>query len=247
MTKKTILRPAAAMIELIFAIVVIGITLMQAPTLIAQANKSATVAYLQESIAIAASHTSQLLTYAWDEQNTDLYNMNILGVAGGDSKLDPKGAGAVRGATGAPSPLADFRVRRFNPVDAPMATAALGLDGVEIVGKEDDIDDFNGETTTLTLENNHSTNLTQDGGYIDTNITIATAINYSADTANYENGTSFIINNISDADANTTTNIKYVTTTLTTNSTAEELNKRIILKAFICNIGSARLESRTGI
>ena len=234
------------MIELIFAIVVIGITLMQAPTLIAQANKSATVAYMQESIAIAATHTSQLLTYAWDENNTDQYNMNILNVsATGDSALNPDTTlGVVRASDGIPSPLASSRVRTFHPVDFPTA-AALGLDGTEASGTEDDVDDFHNTTTTLQLS--ATANATNDGEYIDKNISIQTLVNYSADTANYDNNESFTINSINGADANGTTNIKYVTTTLTTTSTAEELSKKIILKAFMCNIGSARLESRSGI
>ena len=235
-----------AMIELIFAIVVIGITLMQAPTLIAQANKSATVAYIQESIAIAATHTSQLLTYAWDESNTDQYNMNILNVsATGDSELLPDTTfGVVRTSNGIPSPLASSRVRIFHPVDAP-AASALGLDGTEVSGTEDDVDDFNNTTTTLQIS--ATANDTNDGEYIDKNINIQTLVNYSADTANYNNSTSFVITSINNTDAGGTTNIKYVTTILTTTNTAEELSKSIVLRAFMCNIGSARLESRSGI
>ena len=234
------------MVELIFAIVVIGITLMQAPTLIAQAGKSATVAYMQESIAIAATHTNQLLSYAWDEQNTDQYHMNILNVsATGDSELNPDTTlRVVRASGGAASAFASSRVRLFHPVDLPAASAALGLDTNESAGTEDDVDDFDGATTTLQV---HTANNTNDGEYIDKNISIATAINYSSDAANYDNNASFTINSISNTAAGGSTNIKYVTTTLTTTSTAEELSKSIVLRGFMCNIGSARLESRSGI
>ena len=230
------------MIELIFAIVVIGITLMQAPTLIAQANKSATVGYMQESIAIAAAHTSQLLTYAWDEQNTDQYNMNMLSVTAGDAALNPVGAG--RAASGTLSAFASSRVRRFNPVDFPMASVGLNLDTNESVGSEDDLDDFNNASRSLHIS---VSNPTADGEYIDKDVSILTTINYSVDTAPYNNSSWFRINSISTPAPGGTTNIKYVTTTLTTTNAAEELSKNIVLRAFMCNIGSANLLSISGI
>ena len=55
-------RKAIAMIELIFAIVVIAIVLMSAPTLINQSIKSSFVGFQQESINTVATHLNLILT-----------------------------------------------------------------------------------------------------------------------------------------------------------------------------------------
>ncbi|HID37394.1 MAG TPA: hypothetical protein EYP39_08505 [Ghiorsea sp.] len=59
------------MIELIFAIVIMGIVLMSAPLLISQAEKGAIVGVQQEAISAAASNIGMILTRHWDEQDTD--------------------------------------------------------------------------------------------------------------------------------------------------------------------------------
>jgi hypothetical protein len=68
---KTTLRPAIAMVELIFAIVIMGIVLMSAPMLISTASKSGYVAIQQEAINEAASQVNMIMGYHWDENNTN--------------------------------------------------------------------------------------------------------------------------------------------------------------------------------
>jgi hypothetical protein len=63
------LRPAIAMIELIFAIVIIGIVLMSAPTLIGVANQSTSTASSQESITEVSSLIKLITTRYWDEND----------------------------------------------------------------------------------------------------------------------------------------------------------------------------------
>ncbi|HID94385.1 MAG TPA: hypothetical protein EYP60_09880 [bacterium (Candidatus Stahlbacteria)] len=59
------------MIELIFAIVIMGITLMSIPMVVNQASQSTNTTLQQEAIAAAASDMSLILSRAWDESNTD--------------------------------------------------------------------------------------------------------------------------------------------------------------------------------
>jgi len=59
-----------AMIELIFAIVIIGVTLMSAPMLINQSIDSSNIAMQQEAITATASHNGVILTKYWDEAST---------------------------------------------------------------------------------------------------------------------------------------------------------------------------------
>jgi len=72
--KKVPLRPAIAMIELIFAIVIIGITLLSAPMIISQSVQSINTNLKQEAIAAAASQISLILTYPWDEKSAYIKN-----------------------------------------------------------------------------------------------------------------------------------------------------------------------------
>jgi len=64
-------RKGIAMIELIFAIVVIGIVLMSVPNLVWTAGKSGYVGIQQEAINEAASHLNMIWSYPWDERDTD--------------------------------------------------------------------------------------------------------------------------------------------------------------------------------
>ena len=240
----TALRPAIAMIELIFAIVVIGITLLSIPPLLSTATKSSIVSFQQESIAIAASHTNALMTYAWDEQNTADYNPNaILNVTNGDSELAQVDGTTRRGPTlGLSFPANRLRAYSDNNVtDALDATILLGRDGNgTVTDLDDDIDDF--VRNDLGLISDTTANAANQGEYMDKEITISTAVSYGDDISNYANpsGIFSFSQPFSRAAvaANTSTNIKLISGTLTT--TEVSLNdKQITLRAFMCNIGAA--------
>jgi len=82
------MRPAIAMIELIFALVVMGITLLSAPLILSMTTKSAATAISQESIAATASNISLILTHAWDEMDSnDTTGYGILDTTNGDAEL----------------------------------------------------------------------------------------------------------------------------------------------------------------
>ncbi len=229
------LRVGIAMIELIFAIVIIGITLLSVPMLLTVVGKSNIVSFQQEAIAIAASHTNALMTYAWDEQNTDtlaLYVQNTLH-ANGSALLTEAGRPAFSYPDG----------RRRNFATGGNATLPIGNDtNLTLVDTLDDVDDFNGLNTGLIIAVSGGTpSATNEGEYIDANISINTGVRYVDDTASFDSGTGIFAfsDPLASAAMTTTTNIKLISTQLTSVSTSPELNdKQINLSAFMCNIGT---------
>ncbi len=252
--KKTEMRTAIAMIELIFAIVVMAIVLMSAPMLISTATKSGYVALQQESIAAASSEIGMILTRHWDERNTDQNLSGPILRAAGNSDLnestnaagDPTGRRAGTPASSERSFLTSVGGAGGGRLDAT-PSASLGDDS----GDRDDLDDFDGNTTRLQqylLENT----TTAVGDYIDQNISIQTTVSYIDDnpdigSSSYAGSASTLtLNDPFNRGSGTgdTSNIKLVTVTLTTNNTAVELNKTIVLQAFSCNIGTYNLNTK---
>jgi len=229
-------RPAIAMIELIFALVIMGIVMMSAPNLISQASNSSYVALQQESVSIVASHLNALLTYAWDEQNTQSqvnYTNTILKVS---NSADTELNSISRVIPG---------VRKFNVSDInATATATLGRDNnLTSNESDDDIDDFIDVNQTLTLATGVAGNIDA-GDYVDQDVLLKTDVNYMDDETNYGAATGVIVFNAPKGFKNYTTNIKYVTATLTSLSQSDILNtKKITLHAFMCNIGGAQPQS----
>lgn len=236
---KNPLRPAIAMIELIFAIVIMGIILMSAPMLISTAAKSGYVAIQQEAINEASSRVNMIMGYHWDENSADetmldpiLQTASPVGDLAESTYIDGNGTGRRIG-----TPLESYR--SFLRPDGSRLTAtaagALGSDGID-----NDMDDFIGIIGLNLAGTGTGTN------YVETNVNIETEVFYIADTANYNPA-----GNTINFDANfaqesaTTTNIKRITTTLTSDAASpDELDKTIILHAFSCNIGGYKLEER---
>ena len=227
------LRPAIAMIELIFAIVIMGIVMMSAPLLISTATKSTYVSLLQEGINEAASRVNMIMGYSWDENNTqDSYIFPILHVSSGDAALDVNGNTARRIGT----PMTSQRTFILSDANSSNLNAStLGNDG----GDTDDIDDFIGDTSLTQIEA-----ATVD--YVEkTTVNINTAVTYVSDSVTGGYSQSTITYTPFTATAGTT-NIKSITVTLTSTDTAnaDVLKKEIILRAFSCNIGGYELEEK---
>ena len=243
----TRLRPAIAMIELIFAIVVMGIAMLSVPLMLDTASKSSNVAFQQESIAIIASHTNSMMTYAWDEQNTQDYSpKSILNVSQGDAELDANRS----------MPLVNRKLKiGANATNNSTFGEGIELDIIAGVPStetlNDDIDDFDGSDTNLTIAQ-EGKQISTLGDYLDISIKMDTDVTYLDDTAGtYEkcngiakSGNCSFSKNNSEWTAVTagTTNIKLITTTLTSSNVA---GKQIILRSFMCNIGAA--QPNTGI
>ena len=160
-----------------------------------------------------------ILTYAWDENSPspDTNRSYILDVTNGDNELDRNGASRFR--------RADFgqKASRKFFQNATYATTTLGPEG----GDEDDIDDFDGKVEHITKE----------AGDILLDMNLTTKVNYISDSANYSSST--IAFTIPTASAAASTNIKLIEVNAT--STDGDL---VVLRAFSCNVGEPRLESK---
>lgn len=233
MLKTKVLRPAIAMLELIFAIVIMGIILMSAPQLISTAAKSGYVAIQQEAINEAASKVNMIMGYQWDESNTNENYIPPILITGGDSELNEVNITAVPTGRRLGTPPESYRA--FVRSDGlRFSASALGSDA----GDEDDIDDFSGTVTHLMLV----PEATLEANYIETTtIDINSTVSYSDDTTNYSQST--IAYDPFTASGGTT-NIKSITVTVTSTSGEEELEKEITLRGFSCNIGGYKLEEK---
>jgi hypothetical protein len=244
----TYFRPAIAMIELIFALVIMGIVMMSAPMLISTATSSTYVALQQEGINEAAARVTMIMSYSWDENDTnESYIPPILTVNTGHPDLAEVNPTARRLGTPLTSQRT-FILSDTNETDNNASTI-LGSDGAE--PSEDDVDDFIGDISLTLIEA-----ATMD--YVENaTVNINTAVAYTSDapagaavgwysSAPIINHTPFTANGAPiGVGPNNTSNIKSIIVTLTsTHADQEALGKTIILRAFSCNIGGYDLKTR---
>jgi hypothetical protein len=236
MVKTKVMRPAVAMLELIFAIVIMAIILMSAPQLLSTAAKSGYVAIQQEAINEAASHVNMIMGYHWDESATDeSYVDPILRVASTTAGL----VEAVPTGRRLGTPEESYRSFIRSDGNNTLSASTLGFDTGETNVNRDDMDDFVGTSNIVLVP---ETSLV--ANYLETTININTAITYSTDNVNY-NQSAITYDPFVDS-GGATTNIKSIVVTVTeaATTTAQELDKEIKLRAFSCNIGGYQLEER---
>ncbi|MBD3800732.1 MAG: prepilin-type N-terminal cleavage/methylation domain-containing protein [Campylobacterales bacterium] len=135
-------RAAFTMIEMIFAIVIIGIVVAGVPQMISQ-NAKGTEGYLkQEVIAAAAGEAFRILSYPWDDNSVDrdgkrsfvldaTSGTNLGRVVGGlplrvGHIVPLKGSGASSGNVGR-----YFHRRFFNTAVAPSSASLPGTRGID--------------------------------------------------------------------------------------------------------------------
>ena len=238
------MRQAIAMIELIFAIVIMGIVLMSAPMLISTASKSGYVAIQQEAINEASSQVNMILGHYWDESDTNQSEYStILQTTAGDTNLRENNSTTMLTGRRFGTPNESYRSFLTSGGLRPDAST-IGDDADDIV--EDDMDDFDGTTGLKQIQ------VSPDVHNVETTtIDIARNVLYMSDTpgsGNYidpgDNKLVFDANFSSTPAGTDTTNIKRIKVTLTSSSGVDELEKTIILHAFSCNIGSYKLEER---
>jgi type II secretory pathway pseudopilin PulG len=232
------------MIELIFAIVVMGIALMSAPMLITTATKSAQTAFQQESVAMTASHANALMSYAWDEQNTqsqiaghdkEILHTDSTNTALNDRNVSKAGKGVERDYS--------LNIKASPPATfGPHKDKELNGD-LEPVKDKDDIDDFDGTHNALLIVSGSSAST---GGYMDTSNIISTSVKYGGDNANYSacatsTGCAFSKPFGKKTPAGKTSNIKHVVVDLNSSNT----DTHIRMKFFMCNIGASTPKTGT--
>jgi len=230
------LRPAIVMIELIFAIVIIAIVLLSAPQLIATATKSGYVAIQQEAINEAATQVNMILGYSWDANNTnETFLPPVLRVTHGDGDLNESLLTGRRSGTPSHSYRSFYRSDGLD-----FNASAIGDEG----GTLDDMDDFNGNIGLISIESSSA-------DYIETDtVKIATVVHYGTDACTggtYKNpgiDHEIVYTPTFSSVATPSSNIKYISVRLTSNSSLDELDKNISFNAFSSNIGGFQLEER---
>lgn len=241
-------RPAIAMIELIFALVIMGIVMMSAPRLIRTSTQSSYVSLQQESIAAAIAQMNMITIKAWDGWDTNgSIGEPVLQTASTVLGQCPSGAGQPAGVTSASGRYC-LGLNGSGPHSAT-PTSQFGMSasgGMETPGYLDDIDDYDGVEYNVTVPAGEISFETHRGDYIDKNITISTHVYYGDDTprnagdnpGSYGPTTTFANPFRHSNPSVGTTNIKLIQVRLTTANSAEEISdKNISLSAFMCNVG----------
>lgn len=213
-----------SMIELIFAIVIMGITVMSLPLILTQVQNNNAFAMQQEAILVAKAKIGDILTYEWDEKSYDANASRsfVLDTPNGDLELARFNGQLRRGNVNANNR------RKFQT--ATTNASAIGADG----GDLDDMDDFNGQATTIS-----ATAETSGMGldYVFA-LTMTPTITYAADDANYTTSTLGVFA-LNPNNANAITNIKTISVQVSGG------DQNITLQTFSCNIGeSTMLPSR---
>ena len=251
MTQKGFKR-GVAMIELIFALVIIAIVLLSSPMLIKQSMSSSFVALQQEAIAATASQVSMLLSKPWDEEDTNS-DAPIISLNNPNNSPFNNSFNGIRDSS---------NTRTSKRGGVPVPPSAIGKDVNETEANAtlsfDDIDDYNGFNMGISVFVNNSnvaeTTSADIGDYVDVNLSISNSITFANDAPN--GAINWVVDANGKVDAGNTiftnqtlpptgglpteSQIKFVKVNLTSDNPSDtsELNKSITLNAFSCNLGS---------
>jgi len=218
------MRSAMSMIELVFAIVIMGIAVMSLPLILTQVQNNNAFAMQQEAILAAKAKIGDILTYEWDDNSYDATAQRsyVLDTLNGNVELNRMGATGLR----AGHINADYRRKMF---DTSIALADRSATATNTTSGND-IDRFNGQATTIAATLG---NAGQGLDYVFT-LTLTPAITYASDTATYSDTP--LNNFVFDfTNANAITNIKTISVQVTGG------DQSITLRAFTCNIGESTL------
>lgn len=224
-----------SLIEVVFSIVIIAISLMSVPMLLKESAKSNEFSMMQEAILATSTKMGNILSYSWDKNSYDSSNkiLRTLDVLNGNVALD-RVIGVNDSNLRIGHIYADKR-RRFFDYDSGAGIKKPDI-GTTPLNKQS-INDFHGETTTISGSGGFD--------YKDKNMKMTSNVYYVNDSANY-NQTNFVAN-ITPSTTNPitsnaqSTNIKMVEV----NTTMPTLGQSIILRSYLANIGQAKLLTRT--
>jgi len=238
MKKRLCMRPAIAMIELIFALLIMGLTLMSAPMIIRQAINDTTTVFQQEAVAETATQLNNLMTYAWDHWDV---NVSTIG-----APILITNSLAIANCMGAFPPGVTTASGRYC-VDQQDGITHYNASPIQLDSNYQDVDDFDSNISSISIWNGQAWT-PKKGDYIDLNVSLLTTVSYGNDTPKNDSGAngsygktttfstpfSFLTTN----SKTVTSNIKLINVTLTSTNKAGELSgKNIVLGAFMCNIG----------
>jgi len=211
---KSLKKYSFTLIELIVAIIIVGIVVTSIPMLLTSISQSQSTNLKEKSFFNAYALLTLIQTQEWDENNTKGNNYyTVLTSDGGDSELKciRQGVKQLDNDSGATCATDDNK------------TSAIGVDSSEDennVSTFNDIDDFNNYSVVVN------------------DINISVKVNYMQDDADYNlKNIYFNAENIKNNDSN----IKLIELNITNKNTKKEI---AILKYFTSNIGAVKIESR---
>lgn len=228
------MRQGSSMLELVIAIVVMGIAVMSLPLILLQTKSNNEFALQQESILAARTKLGDILTYAWDEEATNqLEGAFVLDTndTGSETELNKHTNSRRIGHL-----FADKRRKGFDTFTQATAHNALGSDTGEVtLVAYDDIDDFHNSVQSLYNTGEAALNGLD---YKFTDINLTTRVIYVDDSATYSNQ---IINDFifTTANANRRSNLKMIQIDVVGAQT------NFSLRAYSANIGESELLRRT--
>jgi hypothetical protein len=224
-----VMRKASSMIELVFAIVIMGIAVSALPMVLLQSQNNNALALQQEVILATKTKLGYLLSYEWDVNSYDT-NASVSRVLDTNASTSADSAFYTITTRRIGHVAADKRRRLRDDMRAPTIVGSANW-GNAALG---DIDDFDGRSETTTV-------VSADMDYI-FNLELNSTVNYISDSpssGNYNNQDVNFTFNASSTPANQT-NIKMIT--VRTNDTSHNVN--IVLRAFASNIGESGIAKR---
>lgn len=220
------MRKAASMLELVIAIVVMGIAVMSLPLILTQSQNANAIALQQEVILATKTKLGYILSYEWD---TNSYDVNasvsrVLNTANSISADSDFNATTTRRIGHV---QADNRRRLRDDMASPTLSVNFNLGNVVPL----DMDDFHNRIENTTV-------IAADMDYV-FNLELNSTVSYINDNASYTNQDINFTFDASSAPANPT-NIKMIT--VRTRDTSNNVN--IILRAFASNIGESGITKK---
>lgn len=232
------LRPGFTMLELIFALVIIAISILALPTVLFTSTQSQEQTLKEEGILLTTSKIASILTYSWDSNSSPLGTLmstsQVLRVTNGDSELD-------RNAT------SDFRLghfqeelrRRLTPAsnerNATLLPAAPATNKFGIEDFNNEVSDIGavGSAEGYKKQYRRSTSVI----YVDD------AATYNATTINY-NFPVVSVSGVSPSGGPPTTNIKMIQVSTLESDGAGGWTPIIVMRSYSTNIGEVEFFKR---
>ena len=225
------MRKAASMIELVIAIVVMGIAMMTLPLMLTTTQSNNAFAMQQEGILAARTKLGDILTYRWDKNSEQNGSIKVLDT--NSSYFRRKDTNSIRRIGHAKGNLRRkfFNINNANRYASPIPNNPNDMNFSAI----EDFNNHDFNITSFTI-NGKDANKSQDYRFIDTHLHI------NVKYINDNNNTPFDFNTTG---LNHTTNIKMIeVNTTTTDATSPDKNISFTLRAFSCNIGANELLRR---
>lgn len=226
------MRKATSILELVIAIVVMGIAIMSLPLVLTQSQNANAVALQQEVILATKTKLGYILSYEWDANSYDA-NASVSRVLDTNSSITSANAAFDANSTTHRTGhiIADNRRRLRDNMARPTIAGSANWGNVALA----DIDDFNAKSETTTV-------VAADMDYV-FNLELNSTVQYISDapsSGTYNNQDINFSFNAASAPANPT-NIKMVT--VRTRDTSNN-NVNVVLRAFASNIGESTFAKR---